>query len=246
MNLPDPEGLSGRNEPERLAQAGRSGGAPGKETFRVFSDLDKPWQTCLEEAWSAYCAGSLPIGACVVDAAGNILSRGRNRIEDTQAEAPYVCNGTLAHAELNALLALKADRPTRHQAILYTTTEPCPLCLGAFYMSSVRTLHFAAREPYAGSTNLLGTTPYLSRKPIKVFGPADPVLEALVTALAVEFELGDGISPTSVVLQSWRESLPSGVALGERLHQNGELRRLRAEGWAAAQVVEELDRMLAE
>ena len=103
---------------------------------------------------------------------------------------PFVCDNTLAHAELNALLALKADRQTRHAASLYTTTEPCPLCLGAFYMSGVRTLHYAAREPFAGSTNLLGTTPYLSRKPIKVYGPADPDLEALVTALAVEARAG--------------------------------------------------------
>ena len=176
--------------------------------------LSEPWQICLEEAWAAYCAGSLPIGACVVDATGAILSRGRNRIEETQADVPYACGNTLAHAELNALLALKVDRPTRHAAALYTTTEPCPLCLGAFYMSSVRTLHYAARESFAGSTNLLGTTPYLSRKPIRVYGPAEPILEALVTALAVEFELGDGIFPTSAVLQSWRRDHPGRCGAG--------------------------------
>ncbi|HSQ16865.1 MAG TPA: nucleoside deaminase [Anaerolineales bacterium] len=209
------------------------------------SEIIRPWQVCLEEAWDAYCAGSLPIGACVVDATGTILSRGRNRIEETQADVPYACGNTLAHAELNALLALKVDRPTRHAAALYTTTEPCPLCLGAFYMSSVRTLHYAARESFAGSTNLLGTTPYLSRKPIRVYGPAEPVLEALVTALAVEFELGDGIFPTSAVLQSWRETIPAGVMLGEQLYQNGELRRMKAENWTAMQVVAALREMLS-
>jgi tRNA(adenine34) deaminase len=208
-------------------------------------DLSRPWQICLEEAWAAYCAGSLPIGACVVDAEGNILSRGRNRILETQAETPYVCENTLAHAELNALLALKVDRPIRHTASLYTTTEPCPLCLGAFYMSSVRTLYFAAREPYAGSTNLLGTTPYLSRKPIKVFGPGEPTLEATVTALAVEAELRCGHSLASAVIQSWRQIIPAGVALGERLHQSGELRRMREEGWTAAQMVDALYAMLS-
>ena len=205
-----------------------------------FSALSQPWQACLEEAWAAYCAGSLPIGACVADAEGKILSRGRNRIMEEQAEAPYACGNTLAHAELNALLALQADRPTRHAASLYTTTEPCPLCLGAFYMSSVRTLHFAAREPYAGSTNLLGTTPYLSRKPIKIFGPAESALEALVTALAMEAELNFGRDSAIPVLQSWREVIPAGAALGERLHQSGELRRMREEGWTTAQMVDAL------
>ena len=207
--------------------------------------IEGPWLVCLEEAWAAYCAGSLPIGACVVDAEGNILARGRNRIMESQAEARYACDNTLAHAELNALLALNVDRQTRHAASLYTTTEPCPLCLGAFYMSSVRTLYYAAREPFAGSTNLLGTTPYLSRKPIKVYAPADPELEILITALAVEFELADGVFPTSAVLQSWRQVIPAGVRLGEQLHQSGELRRMRSEGWTAKQMVTALSKMLA-
>ena len=129
--------------------------------------------------------------------------------------------------------------------MLYTTTEPCPLCLGAFYMSGVRTLHYAAREPFAGSTNLLGTTPYLSRKPIKVIGPAEPELEALVTALAMEAELNFGRDPAIPVLQSWRQVIPAGVALGERLHQSGELRRMREEGWTAAQMVDALYAMLS-
>ena len=207
--------------------------------------LTRPWQICLEEAWAAYCAGSLPIGACVVDAQGHILSRGRNRIEETQAEPPHVCDNTLAHAELNALLALKAERQVRHASSLYTTTEPCPLCLGAFYMSSIRTLHFAAREPFAGSTNLLGTTPYLSRKPIKVYGPADAELEILITALAVEFELSDGVLPTSSVLQSWQQAIPAGVVLGEQLYQNGDLKRMQAEGWNATQMVTALSKLLS-
>lgn len=207
--------------------------------------LSQPWQVCLEEAWAAYFAGSLPIGACVVDAEGNILSRGRNRIDEKQVEAPYISDNALAHAELNALLALTADRPTRHKATLYTTTEPCPLCLGAFYMSGVRTLHYAAREPFAGSTNLLGTTPYLSCKPIKIFGPAESELEALVTTLAMEAELNFGRDPAIPVLQSWRQVIPAGAALGERLHQSGELRRMREEGWTAAQMVVALYAMLS-
>jgi tRNA(adenine34) deaminase len=203
-----------------------------------------PWQICLEEAWTAYCAGSLPIGACVVDPAGKILARGRNRIVEATGESPYVWRHPLAHAELNALLALHADRPTLHACTLYTTTEPCPLCLGAFYMSGVRTLRFAAREPFAGSINLLGKTPYLSRKPIQVHGPPDPGLEALVTALAVEYDLGLGRSPDNLVLSAWREVIPVGVALGERLHREGELRRMRAEGWTVEQMVDSLSRMV--
>ena len=194
----------------------------------------------MEEAWAAYCAGSLPIGACVTDATGQILSRGRNRIDETEGEAPYVHHNTLAHAELNALLALQIPYPARESAILYTTTEPCPLCMGAIYMSGVRTLYYAARESHAGSTNLLGTTPYLSRKPIKVVGPPDMRLEAVITALIVEVELASWRSAQNIVISAWREIIPQGVELGEGLYQSGELRRMRDDQWSADQVVNTL------
>jgi hypothetical protein len=38
-------------------------------------------------------------------------------------------------------------------------------------MSGIKILKYAARDRYGGSTNLLGTTPYLSRKRIQVQGP---------------------------------------------------------------------------
>jgi tRNA(adenine34) deaminase len=194
----------------------------------------------MEEAWAAYCAGSLPIGACVTDAAGQILSRGRNRREETEGEAPYVHHNILAHAELNALLALQIPYPEREKAILFTTTEPCPLCMGAIYMSGVRTLHYAARESHAGSTNMLGTTPYLSWKPIKVFGPPDARLEAVVTALIVEVELASWRGAQNIVIPAWRGVIPQGVELGEGLYQSGELRGMREDRWRADQVVNTL------
>ena len=52
--------------------------------------LAPPWQACLEGAWQAYCAGSLPIGAVVTDAAGAILSRGRNRRYEPAGEGNFV------------------------------------------------------------------------------------------------------------------------------------------------------------
>jgi tRNA(adenine34) deaminase len=198
----------------------------------------------MEEAWAAYCAGSLPIGACVTDATGQILSRGRNRIDETEGEAPYVYHNTLAHAELNALLALQIPYPARESAILYTTTEPCPLCMGAIYMSGVRTLQYAARESHAGSTNLLGTTPYLSWKPIKVFGPPDPRLEAVVTAVAVAARLASWRSSLHVVIQAWCETVPQGVDLGEQLYQSGDLCGMRDDKWKTDKVVDTLFRMV--
>ena len=156
----------------------------------MWENLSPQWQAALEMAWEAYCSGTIPIGAVIADAEGNIYARGRNRIMDTSAPDNQVCANELAHAELNALLALKLayDECKAKSVALYTTMEPCPLCMGAVYMSDVKTLHYAAHDPWAGSTNLLGTTPYLSRKPVKVFEPTNTVLENILIALHTEYE----------------------------------------------------------
>ncbi len=203
----------------------------------MWETLSLPWQAALEMAWEAYCAGTVPIGAVVADTKGNIVSRGRNRIMEKNAPKGQVCNNGLAHAEINALLSLELSYEESRNSALYTTMEPCPLCMGALYMSDVKTVHFAARDPWAGSTNLLGTTPYLSRKPFKVFEPQNIVLENCLTALHTEFELfnrgEEFLSYNFFVV--FRAALPDGVEKGIVLHRSGELRKKQKEGLPASQ-----------
>ena len=156
--------------------------------------------------WAAYCAGCVPVGAAAIDTQGRVLAIGRNRIFQFEEEGGFLYGQTLAHAELNALIRLPVDGPDRYTCALYTTMEPCPLCLGALYMSGVRRLHYACRDPYTGSVDLLGATPYLRRKPIQVFWPE---LKTILIALHTEYELGFGLS------QATRRLLET----GERLYQ---------------------------
>ena len=58
----------------------------GASPDEVWESLSEPWRACVELAWEAYRAGSLPIGAVVADAQGNVLSRGRNRIYERSGE----------------------------------------------------------------------------------------------------------------------------------------------------------------
>lgn len=204
----------------------------------MWDTLSPPWQAALEMAWEAYCNGTVPIGAVVADARGNVVSRGRNRILDTSAPHGQVFNNELAHAEINALLSLSLNREECNQAALYTTMEPCPLCMGALYMSNVKAVHFAARDPWAGSINLLGTTPYLSRKPFKVFMPPDTMLENCLTALHIEYELfnrGEEFLSHSF-FDVFREVLPDAIEKGIGLHRSGELRKKQKEGLPAKPV----------
>jgi tRNA(adenine34) deaminase len=84
----------------------------------------------LKEAALAMQAGERPIGAVIVHN-GRIVGRGR---------AEHLTrHDRLAHAELNVLLATATclyDHP-HSNAVIYTTVEPCEMCLGAIVMSDV-------------------------------------------------------------------------------------------------------------
>jgi tRNA(adenine34) deaminase len=197
----------------------------------------------MELVWEAYCDNCIPIAAVITNADGAILARGRNRIRGKRTTPQDFRSGNmLAHAEVEALNRLDYDHIDRHTCVLYTSTEPCPMCLGTFYMSGLRTLHYASRDPYAGSVNLLGTTPYLSVKPIQIVEPTSPELEVIIMAFYVEKELCDlhGNGQGHVVLEAWRRVVPQGVALGERLYQAGTLRQMRDTRFPVREVIDTL------
>src|SRR5712691_140601 len=108
------------------------------------------WRAAIEEAWAAYVAGT-------------IVARGRNRIFDT-AVAGQISGSRLAHAEVNALLGLAGSALDPRSLALYTSAEPCPLCVGAIVMANVREIHDAAREPFAGGIAILEATAYIRSK----------------------------------------------------------------------------------
>jgi tRNA(adenine34) deaminase len=205
----------------------------------MWKALSLPWQACLGLAWEAYCDDCYPIGAVVTDFDGKILSRGRNRVYPKRLWAGRSRGVDIAHAEVEALQDLDYIGIDPHACCLYTTTEPCAMCMGTFYMSGLRALYFAAREPYAGSVDLLGKTWYLSHKPIKVFGPFDPALEIVIMAMAVEqdYFMHGGELPENDVHQRWADVMPRGVELGKSLGRSGELCAMRNKGADSAEVI---------
>jgi tRNA(adenine34) deaminase len=210
----------------------------------MWSDLELPWQAALDEAWLAACAGGVPIGAVITDGDGVIVARGRNHIRDRDLLPGQVCQSQLAHAELNALLTLSTHPGEVHAYTIYSTMEPCPLCMGAIYMSGVRTLHYACRDAYAGSANLLGTTPYLSRKLVKAYGPARADLETILMAVQTEDLLRNYNQQHSGVLEEWQKIYPGGVALGNRLYGSGALNAMRASQITTAEMIGRLSQMI--
>ena len=210
----------------------------------MWSELSLPWQAALEEAWSASCAGCVPIGAVVVNASDEIIARGRNHINDQRDLPGQICGHKLAHAEINALLAVSLPHDEFRQLAIYTTMEPCPLCMGAIYMAGVRRIYYACRDSYAGSIDMLGSTPYLSRKPIKAFGPPRGDLENILAAIQTEDTLVRYPGQPSPVMEEWRKVYPVGVALGERLAASRELFAKRMTNLSAAEVIDWLESQL--
>ncbi len=89
-----------------------------------------------------------PFGAVVVKD-GLIIARGHNRV--------IVSNDPTAHAEIVALrrAAKKLGRFHLAECEIYTTCEPCPMCLAALQWARIRAYHFgctrrdAARAGFA-------------------------------------------------------------------------------------------------
>ena len=118
-------------------------------------ELEKFMSEALAEAEAAGHAGDLPIGAVVV-LDGEIVSRGRSRKKERRTQ--------LAHAELDALLDGGEPLWTRHdEAVLFTTVEPCPMCLGAAVMADVPHVVFACRDANAGVRQIIEMVPYVRR-----------------------------------------------------------------------------------
>jgi tRNA(adenine34) deaminase len=109
----------------------------------------------LAEAAAAAAAGERPIGAVVV-VAGEIVSRGRSRQNALRSQ--------LAHAELEALQGGGDAVWERYrEAVLFTTVEPCPLCLGAAVMADVPHVVYALHDPLVETYRLIEGSPYVAR-----------------------------------------------------------------------------------
>ena len=97
----------------------------------------------IEEAMKSAQNGDGPIAAIIVQH-NQIIGVGRN--SKTSEKSGF------AHAELNALLAVKSVLGRKPKnCILYTTYEPCAMCLGAITFSGIRTLVYGCSDPEGGA-----------------------------------------------------------------------------------------------
>lgn len=103
-----------------------------------------PIEIALEEARAAALRGEVPVGAVVTDAAGRVLGRAGNRVEQDRDAS--------AHAEILALRQAAAARgsPRLPGCTLTVTLEPCPMCAQAASFFRVKRVAFGAYDPKGG------------------------------------------------------------------------------------------------
>lgn len=208
----------------------------------MWASLSVPWQAAFEQAWEAYCNGSIPIGAVLADREGGVLYRGRNRVHEAAAPSGQVCQNRLAHAEVNVLLQAKTPRSSdMKDCTLYTTTEPCVLCFGAIVMSGVRAVRYAASDPVAGGTGLNRSgNAFIRERNIDV-RKADHHLGEIQRVLRTDYVLRTmdaGAADRFLTLD--RMEYPEAVELGREWHAAGRLQDAVNRSIPIAEIVDEI------
>ena len=85
-----------------------------------------------------------PFGAVIVDKNGNIISQGNNKVLKN--------NDPTAHAEIVAIrnACKKLNTFDLKDYILYSSCEPCPMCLSAIIWANIKEVYYGCTKEDAG------------------------------------------------------------------------------------------------
>jgi tRNA(adenine34) deaminase len=113
------------------------------------ASFEAAMRAALAEARAAPDTGDVPVGAVVLDAAGTVIARGRNRREAD--------GDPTAHAEIVAIrAAARSVGEWRLDGLtLVVTLEPCTMCAGAITAARLSRLVYGAADPRAGAVGSL-------------------------------------------------------------------------------------------
>lgn len=102
-------------------------------------------QQAISLAREVKSSGDVPVGALIVNEAGEILSTGKNEREKN--------NDPTAHAEIVAIrkASEKIGSWRLDDLTLIVTLEPCVMCAGAILQSRIKRLVFGAFDQKAGA-----------------------------------------------------------------------------------------------
>jgi tRNA(adenine34) deaminase len=121
----------------------------------------------LEEAELARKEQSAPVGSVIVASNGTVISRGRNRVLSSGDQT--------AHAEVDAIRNAGAavimipngsigSAESQNGHILYTSAEPCMMCLGAILHCRIDTIVWAVASAAGSAYDALLASGYQNER----------------------------------------------------------------------------------
>lgn len=194
------------------------------EAAAAWAALEQPWQLAFELAWEAFQAGSVPVGAVVVDPGGGLVTQGRSRSNEPTGPSGQLAGTYLAHAEVNALAGLAPGDYWSH--VLYTTLEPCLLCTAALTHAHVGAVRYAASDPlWAGIEQLPRLNQHIARRWPDRQGPLSGPLAGWGGLLPLAWSLARAAD--GPVARAYEQTAPPLLQLARVLVGSGEIVALR-------------------
>ncbi|PTA67794.1 nucleoside deaminase [Deinococcus arcticus] len=129
----------------------------------------------LDLARQGQAAGSAPVGALLVDARGEVLVRGHNRVGQPQTPG-RVGGASVAHAEMDVFFQV-GHLEDPGSLTLYSSLEPCLMCGGASALLGIGRVVWATADPWGGSGRLLRWEDHPAMQQTHVVPIPDPELE---------------------------------------------------------------------
>ena len=110
-------------------------------------DDERFMRLAIEEGDLAAAKGEVPVGAILVDSAGQVVCQAHNLRETT--------HDPTAHAEVLALREASRllQRYRMNDLTMYVTLEPCTMCAGALVLARVGRVVYGCTDPKAGAVD---------------------------------------------------------------------------------------------
>ena len=128
----------------------------------------------LVQAKKAQARHTYPIGAVITTLEGKVIARSHNRVVPGRDPT--------AHAEVEVIRKAGAYlQANKRQSVLYTTLEPCLMCMGAILEANIAAVVWAFRDNYRGAASFV-LEQYQKKKLVKpvVFAEPHPAMAAEV------------------------------------------------------------------
>jgi tRNA(adenine34) deaminase len=123
-----------------------------------FNEIDHVsfMKEAIKEAEKAGKRGDKPIGAVIVHR-GRIIARGSNQNKTRKSD--------VAHAENGAIYSCESYLQTYgRECVLYTTVEPCVMCLATIVLANIRNIVFAVEDNYMKTKMIIDSSPYIKAR----------------------------------------------------------------------------------